>query len=122
MTQIHRLTDQVIGIYTDPAEVAQALRAAGYEIEVMTGEQGHDRLDPTGKGHGLAARLLRLAAAFDDERRILEAFDQAVQRGEAVVAADTDAQDPTRAVEIMKEHGGRYVWRFEAGTHYLVAD
>jgi hypothetical protein len=122
MTQIHRLTDQVIGIYANPDEVSHALRAAGYEIEVMTGEQGHERLDPTGEEHGIGARMLRIAAFFGDERELLEEFDEAVQNGEAVVAAETDDRDPEHAVEIMKAHGGRYLWRFEAGTHFLVAD
>lgn len=122
MTHVHHLTDQVIGIFADPGEVVAALESAGYTVETIAGKEGHEHLDPTGEEHGLGARLARLASLFGDERMILDRFDEAVQAGKVVIAAKTDEQDPIPAVDIMKEHHGTYLWRFDAGIHVRVAD
>ncbi len=55
-------TNKVVGIIDDPADAKAALRdlrAAGFtadEIEVLTGEEGAHRIDPTG---GFAPKVLK---------------------------------------------------------------
>jgi hypothetical protein len=53
----------------------EELTAAGFpgeEIYVLGGKQGAKKLDPSGEGHGVRGRLLRLLERFGEEARLLE--------------------------------------------------
>ena len=69
--------NRVAGTIDDPTEAhaaIEALREAGYkleEIDVLCGEEGMRRLDPTGKEHGLFARFQRTVLQYNSEYKYI---------------------------------------------------
>jgi hypothetical protein len=119
MTTKKSLTNTVVAIMDPRADGKDAvadLTAAGYEVDVMHGAEGKDRLDPRGERGGVMATVQRLINAFGDEFRVLDQLEAAVDEGKVVVSVDIDADDPGPAVDILREHGGTYIWKFDRWT------
>lgn len=113
------LTNTVVAILDPHVEGRDAvadLGAAGYEVDVLEGERGKERLDPRGDKGGVVATVQRLINAFGDEFRVLDQLDAAVDQGKIVVSVDIDADNPGPAVDILRDHGGTYIWRFDRWT------
>ncbi|REK12535.1 MAG: hypothetical protein DWQ40_11360 [Actinobacteria bacterium] len=114
MTDIHSLQNTVVAVFESPDDAkaaAEQLASAGYEIEVLQGEEASDHLDPEGD-EGIWASLKRLASALGDERRILNRLDREVAEGNVAVSVDIEDGDAAPAIKIMRECGGRFIWKF----------
>jgi len=119
--------NKVIGIIDDPADCKAALKdlkAAGFtaaEIEVLSGEEGAHRLDPTGEEHGPLARFARwIEKAGDMETEHVRRHEEEVLAGHfgiGVNATEPEAREKVR--EILKAHNGHFInfygqWAIEA--------
>jgi hypothetical protein len=114
---IYYPTDKVIGIIDDPDDAEAALtdlEAAGFtadEIEVLTGEEGAHRIDPTGRKHGLLPRIVRsiqkLGNYESDHVRRHEQELLAGHFGIGVTAKKEEAREKVR--DILKSHNGHFI-------------
>ena len=110
-------TNKVIGIIDDPGDCKAALKdlkAAGFtpeEIEVLSGEEGAHRLDPTGEDHGPLARFARwIQKAGDMEAEHVIRHEQEVLAGHfgiGVSAKEPEAREKVR--KILKAHKGHFI-------------
>jgi|tagenome__1003787_1003787.scaffolds.fasta_scaffold19380676_1 hypothetical protein len=82
---------RMVAVLDDAADVRAALdglMGLGVEssdVVVLTGEEGVARLDPSGEGHGLLGRLLRVLQLTAEEGNALEFHHQALAAGKSVV-------------------------------------
>ena len=82
---------RMVAVLDDDAGVRAALDGlAGVGVDssdvvVLTGEEGVDRLDPSGAGHGLLGRLLRVLQLTAEEGNELEVHHRALADGKSVV-------------------------------------
>src|SRR5215211_167106 len=110
---------RVVAIVDDNSQVDAALHElerAGMDVSsvhVLSGPEGARLLDSSGTGHGLRARLLRLAQWGAYEMDTLQAHARALNKGHHVVyvPARTD-DDRRRVVDILRAAGGHYVLYF----------
>ena len=110
-------TNKVVGIIDDPSDCKAALhdlRDAGFtasDIEVLTGEEGAHRIDPTGKEHGLLARFVRfLDKAGDVDSDHIKRHEQEMLAGHfgiGVSAKEPEARE--KVLEILKSHNGHFI-------------
>jgi hypothetical protein len=116
-------TNKLLGVVNTTEELQTTiaeLNAAGFcekEIDVLCGKEGAERLDVSGRHHGLLARLYRFIGTLGDESKNLEEYEQELASGHfllALHAADEDKR--TRALEIIKSHGGHAVTFFGRWT------
>jgi hypothetical protein len=114
-------TKRVVGTIADAtnAEAAvDALLQAGFEreaIEVLQGERGLHRLDPTGAEHGLLAHFQRRLIQFagDLEELSLKRFAEDVRAGKLVVMVlAKKRQTRNMAADILNAHGAEYIGYF----------
>jgi len=92
-------TNKVIGIIDDLDDCKAALKdlkASGFtaaEIEVLSGEEGAHRLDPTGEEHGPLARFVRwIEKAGDMETAHVKRHEQEVLAGHFAIGVN--AKEP----------------------------
>jgi hypothetical protein len=91
------------------------LTNAGFDrdrIDVFTGSEGADRLDPEGKHHGPWVRFRRaVSGMFDEGKEVLREAEETLRSGGTVVEVFTDGMVPTRerAATILKAAGGTEV-------------
>jgi hypothetical protein len=82
---------RMVAVFDDDAGVRAALTGLagrgvdGSDVVVLTGEEGVARLDPSGEGHGLLGRLLRVLQLTAEEGNALEFHQQALAAGKSVV-------------------------------------
>jgi hypothetical protein len=122
--QQHRLENTVIAILDSEPETEDAvtgLAAAGYEYEVLSGDRGRRHLH-YGETGGVVATLRRIAEVFGDEYRVLDQLDDALDAGRIVVSVVAQPEDASRAIEILRNHGGHYVWKFGEWTFTSVGE
>jgi hypothetical protein len=110
-------TNKVVGIIDDPADCKAALKdlkAAGFtaaEIEVLSGKEDAQRLDPTGEEHGPLARFARwIQKAGDMEAEHVRRHEQEVLAGHfgiGVSAKEPEAREKVR--KILKAHNGHFI-------------
>lgn len=110
-------TNKVVGIIDDPSDCKAALhdlRQAGFkadEIEVLSGEEGAHRIDPTGEEHGALGRFVRwLDKAGDMEPEHVKRHEQEMLAGHfgiGVSAKEPEAREKVR--EILKSHNGHFI-------------
>jgi uncharacterized protein len=122
-------TDRVVGTIDDVKEVRAAIEAlsqAGFaqgDVEVLHGEDGLTRLDPTGAEHGFLARfqrtLIRTAGPMEEYKHLMRHVED-VRAGRFVVMvlAKASAQRRTAAA-ILSSHGAEFIgfygrWAYEA--------
>lgn len=124
MAEIHDFDDTVVAILSDPeaADAAIAeLRAAGYDIEILEGEDGKKHLDPAGQS-GAIATVKRLVNAFGDQYRLLERLHAELDEGNQVISVDAEPEAAEEAVRILQEHDGEFIWRLGTWTYTRVGE
>ena len=124
MEDIHDFDDTVVAVVADSTSAQQAasdLEAAGYEVEVLKGEQGKEHIDPAGETSPVAT-VKRLLNVFGDQYRVIERLNAALDEGDSVISVDAKPDEATRAVEIIQEHGGEFIWKLGSWTYSQVAD
>lgn len=124
MAGIHDLNNTVVAVLEAKPEVEDALAglsAAGYDYEVLVGEEGREHLDPAGE-EGLVAMVKRLIAAFGDEYRILQRLDDALAEGKTVVSVEAMPDEAKEAIGVLRQHGGHYIWKFGDWTFTRIGD
>ncbi len=124
MNDIHDLDDTVVAIIDDPERAStavSALRAAGYEVEVLQGEEGKQHLDPAGES-GPIATIKRLLNVFGDQYRILERLTAELDQGNNVISVDSEPDEATEAVRILQDHGGEFMWKLGTWTYSRIGD
>lgn len=110
-------TNKVIGILSTPEELHAAvseLNNAGFQkeqVQVLCGEKGAERLDTTGERHGFLARVYRFIEKFGDmESKHLSEYKSELLGGHFLLAVDAPEEDDrTRALNVLKAHGGRRI-------------
>ena len=96
----------------DPSAALQALAEAGFEqdrIDLFTGPEGADRLDPEGKRHGPWVRFRRFVEGkFDESHELLHKAEETMRSGGTVVEVFTNGEMEKRhrAAEVLKASGG----------------
>lgn len=109
-------TNRVVGTIDDPGAARTAVEAlleAGFnmdEIDVLYGEEGARRLDPTGKEHGVLARVQRTVLHMNDEDEYLRHHMEDILAGHFVImvlAKEPEKREKVR--EILKSHGGHFI-------------
>src|SRR5689334_2349426 len=108
-------TNRVAGTVDDPGAtraVVKSLIEAGFaadEVDILYGEEGLRRLDPTGEEHGVLARVLRAAFQWNEEDKYLRQHVEDIRAGHFVVmvlAKEPEKREKVR--EILKSHGGHF--------------
>ena len=122
-------TGKVIGIIDDAGDAEAALRdlrAAGFtaeEIELLTDEEGAQRIDLTGEGREVSVHIIRSTQqpqVYYDAPIIVSRIEQELKAGHygiGVGAKDSEARERVRG--ILKSHGGHFInfygqWAAEA--------
>lgn len=127
MTQDHEIHDfdnTVVAVLDERPETndaASTLDAEGFDFEVLSGAEGREHLDPSGETSGLAT-VKRLLNAFGDQYRVLERLNHHLDEGRRVVSVEVSDDDSARAVEILQEHGGEYIWKFGTWTFTRIGE
>ena len=113
--------NQVTGLIGDPDAVAAAIEdlvRAGFDhdqISVLCGELGAQRVDPTGRHHGLLGRLIRLAQHAGEEREIWRRYAAHIESGGfAVVVPVRDHKQAEVPSDRLRHHGGHDLVHFGA--------
>lgn len=120
----HDFDNTVVAILDREPSVESAtemLTHAGYDFEVLEGEEGRKHIDPRSE-EGLMGTVKRLIAAFGDQHRIIDRLDAALQEGRKVVSVQTEEGDSGEAISILKDHGGHYIWRLGEWTFARIED
>jgi hypothetical protein len=121
MTETIDLREKVVAVFdtieaTDAA--VSALRADGYEVEVLRGEEGRRRLDPDEEDQGFLGSLKSaLETALGDEDRILDNVDAELAQDGSFVVVGSASADEAEIATILKDHGGHYLWHFDKWTY-----
>jgi hypothetical protein len=109
-------TNRVLGTVDDLGAahaVVEALLEAEFdsdEIDILYGEEGMLRLDPTGEKHGVLARVLRTAFQWNEEDKYLRQHVEDLLAGHFVImvlAKEPEKREKVR--EILKSHGGHFI-------------
>jgi hypothetical protein len=121
--------DAVLGVIDDTDQVSgavEALMAASFpedKILVLADEEGVDRIDPTGKGHGWRGRLIRTSQVLGAEREQTDRHVQELRAGHFVVGVwgIVDEEKKTRARDALAAHGAHFINYYSRwATHELV--
>ncbi|HEX6286072.1 MAG TPA: hypothetical protein VFZ80_01175 [Acidimicrobiia bacterium] len=124
MAEIHDFDDTVVAILDqEPAvhDAVEGLVAAGYEVEVLRGEEGKEHLDPAGES-GTIATVKRLLNVFGDQHRIIERLYRELDAGNMVVSVDAKPEEADEAIRILQDHGGHFVWKLGAWTFARIGE
>lgn len=124
MSEQHDFTNTVVAILDErpiAGDAIEMLSSADYDFEVLVGEEGRRHIDPR-SGDGWTGKLKSLLTAFADQQRIIERLDEALQRGKTVVSIDVTDTEPEEAIEVLKDHGGHYIWRLGEWTFTPIED
>ena len=122
--EIHDFDDTVVAVLPDEPSVDDALSdliAAGYDVEVLRGDEGKAHLDPSGES-GPTATIKRLLNAFGDQYRVLDRLNEALDEGRLVISVDSKPDEATEAVEILQDHGGEFIWKLGTWTFTQIAE
>ena len=112
-------TNRVVGTVSDAASaqaVINALLQAGFasqDIDILHGEGGADRLDPTGAAHGLLAQfqrtLIRNAGPVEEQRHLTHHLED-LRAGRFVIMVLTkERQKRHVAADILNAQGAEFV-------------
>jgi hypothetical protein len=109
------LKDCAIAVFDNQESLVAAtaeLDGKKYEYFVLEGAEGQEALQPP---EGPSSILKRLAAAFGDELRIIDKLDQSMADGDVVVIVRA-VDDQAAVIELLTDHGGRFLWQFREWT------
>ena len=124
VAEIHDFDDTVVAIldHRPAAENAvDRLSDAGYEFEVLSGDEGKEHLDPAGE-KGAAATIKRLLNAFGDQYRVLDRLYEELDEGNLVISVDSPPDEADEAVRILQDHGGSFIWKFGTWTFTRIGE
>lgn len=124
MGDIHDFDDTVVAILDDRASADRAidqLTGAGYDYEVLEGDEGKAHLDPAGIS-GTAATIKRLLNIFGDQYRVMEHLDRQLDDGKVVMSVDAKPNDADEAVKVLQDNGGEFIWKFGTWTFTRAGD
>ena len=103
----------VIALFDDPDSVQEAIgdlheRGISREdMHVLCGSEGAERLDVTGRHHGLRGRIYRLVEhVLGDEHQLLHEHSDHLARGGYGLAVGADEQSRYAVSDILGRHGG----------------
>lgn len=116
MTERIDLQDKVVAVF-DTAEATETavttLRAKGYDLEVLEGEDGRSRLQGESEDDGILSSFRGAVETFlGDEDRILENVDEELKKDHRFVVVDSSESDEAEIAAELKDHGGHYLWHF----------
>lgn len=104
--------NRVIAVMDDPDEVAAAveeLSESGFpreELFVLCGRGGAERLDPSGRHHGLVGRLYRFAQHLGEEHEQWERYAEHMEAGGLMIVVPAGDENKRVAAGILGNHGG----------------
>jgi hypothetical protein len=110
--------NRVLALMDDPQAVAAAiddLVQAGFDrnsIWVLCGPEGAERLDVTGRHHGLKGRIYRIVEWIGDERELLLETAEHLSSGGLAVTVPADDAAAGNAARILHQHGGHGMAHF----------
>jgi predicted amidohydrolase YtcJ len=106
-------TEKVVGVVDDRGQLEGLLSALADggtgrdQVEVLSGESGEEKLDPTGEEHGPLEKAMRtVQKALGDESERLEKLNAELEAGNYVVQVGLTAEDDD-AREDEKQRVGR---------------
>jgi len=114
-------TNRVRALMDDPDQVAAAvadLVQAGFErseIFLLAGPLGAERLDVTGRHHGLRGRIYRFLEHLGDEYEQLVVAADHLKAGGLLLMVPADEGNKDLAARILKGHGGGRLVHFGKG-------
>ena len=114
-------TNRVRALMDDPDQVVAAVEdlvQAGFErndIFVLAGPQGAERLDVTGRHHGLRGRIYRFIEHLGDEYEQLVVAAEHMKAGGLLVMVPADDDNKDAAARILKARGGERLIHFGKG-------
>jgi hypothetical protein len=118
----HRPVNELAALLPDKQAVDAALKdleAANVDISavrVLRGEEGVDILDPTGVEHGFATRIIRWLQTRGYDRNILDVYEEALDKGEALITVPCAPADSRPLARLIRPHGAHGVIYFGPGT------
>jgi predicted SnoaL-like aldol condensation-catalyzing enzyme len=121
-------TNRVVGTVADAAgahAVVEALLKSGFDpqdIDIVHGEGGLDRLDPTGAAHGLMAQfqrtLIRTAGPVEEYKHLKYHLEDVRAGRFVIMVLAKERQKRNVAADILNSHGcefvgfyGRWAWQ-----------
>jgi hypothetical protein len=119
-------SQSVAGLLPDCDAAAAAvadLDAAGFgDALVLSGPEGLERLDVTGRHHGLRGRIYRFVGEWSDEHEELARAEKHLRSGGVVLRVQADEQKKAEAARILREHGSTHSVYFGRFTFEPLAD
>jgi len=113
--------NRVLAHMDDPQAVTAALEAlasAGFDrddMHVLCGPKGAERLDVSGRDHGLKGRVYRLVERISDEREQLLGLEQHLNSGGLALTVPADDDAKGSVARIVGSHGGHDMAHFAKG-------
>ena len=110
--------DSVVAFLDEPDQVEAAMEqlvAEGFDsdrIYVLCGTEGAQRLDVSGKHHGLKGRVYRLVEWMSDEKGILFRARDHLEAGGLVLSVPADEAEKADAARILGAHGAHGMAHF----------
>lgn len=124
MGDIHDFDDTVVAILDDRASADSAigqLTDAGYDYEILEGDEGKAHLDPAGHS-GPVASIKRLLNMFGDQYRVIEHLHGQLDDGKVVISVDAKPEDADQAAKVLQDNGGEFIWKFGTWTYTQASD
>lgn len=124
LDEIHDFDDTVVAVLDDreeAREVTEALSAAGYDFELLHGEDGKKHLDVAGES-GPAATIKRLLNVFGDQYRVMEKLHRELDAGKLVISVDSKPDEATEAVRIIQDNDGEFIWKLGTWTFTQIGE
>lgn len=113
--------NSVVALLDGPDEAAAAieeLTAAGFDrdgISVLCGPAGAERLDVSGRHHGLRGRVYRLIESIGDEKGLLFRADRHLKAGGLVMSVPAHDDNKATVARILGAHGAHGMAHFGKG-------
>ena len=110
--------NSVVAFIDEPDQVEAAMEelvAHGFDREqiyVLCGTEGAQRLDVSGRHHGLRGRIYRLVEWMSDEKGILFRARDHLAGGGLVLSVPADEDQKAPAARILGGHGGHGMAHF----------
>lgn len=112
----------VVALFDDSKQAAAAIDALGEagiatsEVYVLAGPHGAERLDPTGRNHGISGRLQRLAEWMGGERELLERNAAHMAAGGLSMVVPADDETSETVAGVLRSCGGHHMNHFGTNT------
>lgn len=120
------LEGKVVAVFDDSGSTDLAvagLKTKGHSAEVLSGESGRRRLDEAEEGEGILDSLKEAATTFlGDEDRVLDKVDRHLAQDRDFVVVEADESTQGEIADILKEHGGHFLWYFGNWTYVSLGD